>query len=58
MDTLIIKSRDDKIFKIEMSDIRNMEEFMIKNMIEDTHETLEICWISESRYSPRNPKKI
>ena len=42
MDSLIIKSRDDKIFKIEMSDIRNMGEFMIKNMIEDTHKTLEI----------------
>ena len=39
---LKIKSRDDKILKIQISDLYNMESFMIKNLIEDTIDTSEI----------------
>ena len=39
---LVIKTRDSKEFKIPIDVLLNMEDFMIKNMIEDTKDTSEI----------------
>lgn len=40
--TLVINTRDNQSFEIKLDDLYNMENFMIKNLVEDTDDTSEL----------------